>query len=163
MTNFKKVCDIIEKILIIIVALFAAIMIIITTIEVVRRYFFSLSFQWAEELSRYLMINVAFLGGAIAYRHKGLIPLDLITGYLSGKLQLVIDIIMEVVSFVILATLVYFSIKTVMSPIVYRQLSIGLPISMGIPFASMPIGFGCMLIFAIEHFAEMPSKFKEVK
>jgi TRAP-type C4-dicarboxylate transport system permease small subunit len=163
MTNFKKVCDIIEKILILLVAVFAAVMITITTIEVVRRYFFSQSFQWAEELSRYLMIGVAFLGAAVGYRKKDLVPLDLITSHLSPRLQLIIELIMEIVSFVILAALLYFSFKTVSSPIVYRQISIGLPISMAIPFATMPIGFTCMILFAVEHFMEMPSKFREVK
>jgi TRAP-type C4-dicarboxylate transport system permease small subunit len=163
MANFKKVCDIIEKILVLLVAIFAAVMITITTIEVVRRYFFSQSFQWAEELSRYLMIGVAFLGAAVGYRKKDLVPLDLITSHLSPRLQLIIELIMEIVSFVILAALLYFSFKTVSSPIVYRQISIGLPISMAIPFATMPIGFTCMILFAVEHFMEMPSKFREVK
>jgi TRAP-type C4-dicarboxylate transport system permease small subunit len=138
-------------------------MITITTIEVVRRYFFSQSFQWAEELSRYLMIGVAFLGAAVGYRKRDLVPLDLITSHLSPRLQLIIELIMEIVSFVILAALLYFSFKTVSSPIVYRQISIGLPISMAIPFATMPIGFTCMILFAVEHFMEMPSKFREVK
>jgi TRAP-type C4-dicarboxylate transport system permease small subunit len=163
MANFKKICDIIEKILVLLVAIFAAVMITITTIEVVRRYFFSQSFQWAEELSRYLMIGVAFLGAAVGYRKKDLVPLDLITSHLSPRLQLIIELIMEIVSFVILAALLYFSFKTVSSPIVYRQISIGLPISMAIPFATMPIGFTCMILFAVEHFMEMPSKFREVK
>lgn len=163
MSKFKKVCDVIEKILLFIVATFAAIMIIITTIEVIRRYLFSQSYQWAEELSRYLMVSIAFLGGAIGYRKKDLIPLDLITGRLSAKTQLIIELVMEATSAVILAVLVYFSINSVMSPVVYKQMSIGLPISMAIPFSSMPIGFGCMILFALEHFLEVPEKFKEVK
>lgn len=163
MSKFKSICDVIEKILLFSVAVFAAIMIIITTIEVVRRYLFSLSFQWAEELSRYLMVSIAFLGGAIGYRKKDLIPLDLITSHLPAKTQLIIELIMEAVSVVILAVLVYFSVNSVMSPVVYKQMSIGLPISMAIPFASMPVGFGCMIIFALEHFLEVPAKFREVK
>ena len=163
MTKFKNICSTIEKVLIFLIALFAGVMIIITTIEVVRRYIFSASFQWAEELSRYLMIGVAFLGGSIGYRKKGLIPLDLITGKLPSKGQHILEFIMEIISVVILALLFYLSMKSVLSPVVFKQKSIGIPISMAIPFSAMPIGFGCMIIFAVEHFMDMIKNFKEVK
>jgi TRAP-type C4-dicarboxylate transport system permease small subunit len=163
MLYFSKACDVIEKILILLVSIFAAVMITITTIEVVRRYAFSLSYQWAEELSRYLMIGVAFLGAAVGYRKKDLVPLDLITNYLPAKVRIIVEIIMEIICLVILVVLLNLSYKAVTSPIVYRQISIGLPISMAIPFSAMPISFVCMIIFAIEHFLEIPSKFKEVK
>ncbi|MGB4438842.1 MAG: TRAP transporter small permease [Sedimentibacter sp.] len=163
MSQYKKLCDGLQKLLIFVVAIFASVMIIITTVEVVRRYIFSASFQWAEELSRYLMVSLAFLGGAVAYRNKNLIPLDLITNMLSKKIQLYLGFVLEIISVIILALLFYLSMKEVMSPVVYRQISIGLPISMAIPFASMPIGFGCMLIFAVEHFNDIIKSFKEVK
>jgi TRAP-type C4-dicarboxylate transport system permease small subunit len=34
---------------------------------------------------------------------------------------------------------------------------------MAIPFASMPLSFGCMLLFAVEHFVGFFKKDKEVK
>ncbi|HBB28963.1 MAG TPA: hypothetical protein DC000_06910 [Clostridiales bacterium] len=163
MTKFKNICGALEKILLIIIGIFAGIMIIITTVEVVRRYIFSASFQWAEELSRYLMVGVAFLGGSIGYRKKNLIPLDLVTGKLPPKVQLILELVMEIISAAILALLFYLSMNSVLSPVVYKQKSIGFPISMAIPFSAMPIGFGCMLIFAFEHFMDMVKKIKEVK
>lgn len=161
MKSFKMFCDIVQKLILIIIAAFAAVMIIVTTVEVVRRYIFSESYQWAEELSRYLMIGIAFLGAAIGYRNRGLIPLDLITGRLAPRTQLILETVLEAVTFVVLIVLLYLSVKSVMSPVVFRQRSVGLPISMGIPFAAMPIGFGCMILFAIEHFLEFPQRLKE--
>ena len=74
MAKFHQLCQAIERVLIFIVAVFAAVMIIVTSVEVFRRYLFSLSFIWSEELSRYLMVSVAFFGGAVAYRRRNLIP-----------------------------------------------------------------------------------------
>lgn len=163
MSQYKRLCDGLQKLLIFIIAIFASVMIIITTVEVVRRYIFSESYQWAEELSRYLMVGLAFLGGAVAYRNKNLIPLDLITNMLPKKIQQILEFILEIVTVIILALLFSLSIQAVMSPVVFRQTSIGFPISMAIPFSSMPIGFGCMLIFAVEHFMDMINGFREVK
>lgn len=161
MAKFHEICHGIEKVLIFVVALFAAVMIIITSIEVFRRYLFSMSFQWSEELARYLMISVAFFGGAVAYRRKGLIPLDLVTNLMPDRIKLYLETILEIISFIILIVLMYFSSKSVMSPAVYRQISIGFPISMGIVFSVMPISFACMIIFALEHFVELFGKIKE--
>jgi TRAP-type C4-dicarboxylate transport system permease small subunit len=163
MSQYKKLCDGLQKLLIFVIAIFASVMIIITTVEVVRRYIFSESFQWAEELSRYLMVGVAFLGGAVAYRNKNLIPLDLVTNILPKKVQQILEFVLEIVTVIILALLFYLSTKAVMSPVVFRQTSIGLPISMAIPFSSMPVGFGCMLIFAAEHFVDIFNGFREEK
>jgi len=160
MAKFHALCQAIEKVLIIIVAVFAAVMIIVTSIEVFRRYLFSLSFQWSEELARYLMVSVAFFGGAVAYRRKNLIPLDLVTNLMPDRVKLYLETALEIISFFILLVLVYFSTKAVMNPAVYRQISIGFPISMGIVYATMPISFTCMIIFALEHFVELFGKIK---
>jgi TRAP-type C4-dicarboxylate transport system permease small subunit len=109
------------------------------------------------------MVSLAFMGGAIAYRNKDLIPLDLVTGMLPEKAKNVLDFILEIVCVVITGTLFYYSLRTIMQPYVYKQISIGLPISMAIPFASMPLSFGCMLLFAVEHFIGFFKKDKEVK
>lgn len=155
MAKFHAVCSAIEKALIYIIAIFAAVMIIVTSVEVIRRYIFSLSFPWSEELARYLMVHVAFLGGAIGYRRKNLVPLDLVTNYMPPRVRLYLETILEVVMFVILCALLFFSYKATTAPFVYRQISIGFPISMAYVFAAMPISFVCMLIFAVEHFIEL--------
>lgn len=160
MAKFHEICQAIERVLIFIIALFAAVMIIVISIEVFRRYLFSLSFQWSEELARYLMVSVAFFGGAVAYRRKNLIPLDLFTNYMPPRVRLYLETILEIIIFFILLVLINFSTKSVMNPAVYRQISVGFPISMGIVYSVMPISFFCMILFALEHFAELFGKFK---
>lgn len=163
MPILKKTCDRIENILIFIIAIAASIMILVTFVEVVRRYTFSLSFTWAEELTRYLMVYVTFLGGAVAFRRFDLIPLDLISSRLGRKNQLILLTMTEIVGLVLIIVLFRFSLGAVMSPSVYMQKSIGLPISMGIPFASMVMSFGFMLLFSIEHFLDFVKEAKELK
>ena len=50
------------------VALALLVMVIVVVTLVVGRYFFGLSFFWGEELARYTMIYMAFIGGAVALR-----------------------------------------------------------------------------------------------
>ena len=70
--------------------------ILLTFFEVIRRYLFGKSFVWSEELMRYLFVYVGFIGGAAAFRDKGLACFDLVTKKISSHtarkvIALVID------------------------------------------------------------------------
>jgi len=158
MKFYKKGVSLLHTLMMILVSAGLVIMICVTALEVVRRYVFGLSFSWSEELVKYLMIMVAFFGGAVAYRDKGLVSLDLLTGKLSKKAQIVIELLSETVAVALIAMLFWFSLQSVLKPGVYRQISIGLKVSMAIPWAPLPIGFGAMLFFAPEHYYQLFSR-----
>ena len=55
------------------------------SVNVISRYLFMKSFNWAEEVA-YLCFNwVVFLGVAIVYRYQGLTAIDLVVNRLKGK------------------------------------------------------------------------------
>lgn len=152
MEVYRKIVSTLHDILLYAVSAGLVIMIVLTALEVVRRYYFGLSFSWSEELVRYLMIMVTFFGGAVAYRDKGLVALDLITGKFSKKGKAIAGLCTEVLTIIIVLLLLIYTVKAITQPAVYMQKSIGLKISMAVPWLSMPIGLGAMLVFAPEHF-----------
>ena len=87
MKHYKRAMSALHNVLMVLVSAGLVVMICVTAVEVVRRYLFGLSFSWAEELVKYLMIMVAFFGGAVAYQDKGLVALDMLTEKLPGNLQ----------------------------------------------------------------------------
>ena len=144
MEVYRKIVSTLHDILLYAVSAGLVIMIVLTALEVVRRYYFGLSFSWSEELVRYLMIMVTFFGGAVA--------LDLITGKFSKKGKAIAGLCTEVLTIIIVLLLLIYTVKAITQPAVYMQKSIGLKISMAVPWLSMPIGLGAMLVFAPEHF-----------
>lgn len=155
MNFLRKVINIISRVLMIAVALCLAAMIIIAFIEVVRRYFFHKSFAWSDELVRYLMIAVGFLGGAALFKSKGLVALDLLTGHFSERWKTVIILVNNTVILMFLIALFRFSMVNIQATTVAKQISIGLGCSMAIPFSVVPIGLFLMIIFALENYFEV--------
>lgn len=132
------------------IAVALVIMVIVTSIEVVRRYIFSLSFVWAEELVKFLLVAVTFLGGAVAYRAKGLAYLDLLTSKLSKKKKQVMDTINSIITIVFC---IYFSIQGyayTFSPVVTKMTSTGLKLNMSFIYITIPLGFTFICIFTLE-------------
>ena len=79
MRAFYKVVNFLYKAIMYTVSIALGIMIVIAFIEVVRRYVIGKSYIWADDLIRYLIIYVGFVGGAAAYRDNNLASLDLLT------------------------------------------------------------------------------------
>lgn len=63
------------------------IMIAVITLNVLSRYLFRKSFNWAEEIA-YLCFNWSvFFGVAVVYRYQGLTAIDLVVDKLKGRVR----------------------------------------------------------------------------
>jgi C4-dicarboxylate transporter DctQ subunit len=138
-----------------------AIMTAVTVMEVVRRYLFGLSFPWAEELVRFMLIWVTFVGGAAAFRSGGLVMLDLVTGRLPERAKLILQLFTNTVVLVFLLFLFRNGISYSLSPVIVNQNSAGLGISMTLPYMAIPLGFGLMILFSLEHYHRIISQLRK--
>ncbi len=66
---------------------FMVLMFLATVSNVVARYFFGESIQWAEEFSRYAFIWVIFLGAVVCTKHKRHISIDSVVKLLPAPVQ----------------------------------------------------------------------------
>lgn len=147
----KKFGDILEKIILAIVALFMGMMIVITVIAVVQRYIFGSAFNWAEEFCGYALVWSAFLGAAVGFRHADLVLLDLFINMMPEKMRKVVRLVTQLICLALIAYLCYTSIRYSMSPSIFMRKSTTLPFTMFVPFVSIPIGFFFMLLFGLEN------------
>lgn len=146
----SKLADIIFKIIKILLAVMIITMVIITTVEVVRRYVFGKSYLWAEELVKFLLVAVTFIGGPAAYRAGGLAFLDLITARLNQKVQDIITVFNNIVIVAACAWLAKLGFAYSFSPMVAKMFSTGLHLKMTYIYLTIPVGFVLMMFFAIE-------------
>lgn len=157
MTSFLKVyskwMDFIVQVIKIVVAIALVVMTVVTFVEVIRRYAFGLSFVWAEELTRFLLVGVTFIGGAAAYKIGGMACFDLvITHFGKGKIKFtktfkIIDNLLIALFSVYLA---YNGFSYSFAPMVTRMSSAGLKLNMTFVYITIPIGFTLIVLFAIE-------------
>ncbi|WP_203553577.1 TRAP transporter small permease [Bacillus sp. B15-48] len=147
MTHFIKMVDVMNKGIKVIIGVFLAIMAIVIFTQVILRFFFGGAFNWAEELSRYLMVWSIFLGAAVALRTQSLIALEFVAEKLSTPLKRKLKI------FVFLGAITFFIILFVMGiqmmGNVQFQKSPALQISMSIPYLGIPVGSAALLLNAV--------------
>lgn len=85
-------------------------MMLLTTCDVIGRYLFNMPITGAYEISEAMMVTVVFFFIGYAQATKSHVAVDLIVNVLPGKLKLVIEIITQVLSFLMILLIAGMSI-----------------------------------------------------
>lgn len=160
MDIIKSILDGIAYVVKRVIAIMLGVMLVVALVEVFRRYLFGLSFPWSEELIRYLIIWVSFLGGAVAYKEQNLVFFDMIVDKISGKGKHILLLATNTVSLIFISYIFYYALKVISKPSIVRQKSIGLQISMLYPYLAIPVGLGLMILFGLYHYRVIYNTFK---
>ena len=141
MKIINQITKIIEKI---ITVLFIG-MTIITFIQVVSRYIFGVSFFWAEEIGRFSMIWIAFLGAAIGVSQGAHTRIDFFINLLPKNIKKWVEVLNNVICLIFVIFLIYNSIPIIQISI--NNMSPGLNIPMSVVYSSLFISGLLMLIY----------------
>lgn len=134
---YEKLLDKVEFVLKFLVGLILIVMTALVSLEVVRRYFFSLTYTWSEELIRYFMIWLSFLGAPVAYRQGGLVAFEMLSNKVSKQKK---EYLFSLVNFTVFIASA--------STAIIRQVSTSLHVSMSIPYSAIPICFSIFVLFS---------------
>jgi len=133
-----KVSRISEKVVQVTLVGMVAIMTVIIIIQVFMRYLFLFSLSWSEEVARYLMIWVSFLGASIALKYGFHIGVEFITNRIPEKIRGWVHLVAKIG---ILIFLIYFTIGGFrISWAVRDQDSPALLFSMAYAYLAAPVG-----------------------
>lgn len=105
--------------------------------NIVMRYVFALSFAWIEELARFTMIWIVFLGIGLALRHGLHVAVKLLPDAVPG-LRRPLGVISWAITFAFFAALCWFGYQY--ADFAARQRSTMLNISMFWVYLAVPIG-----------------------
>jgi TRAP-type C4-dicarboxylate transport system permease small subunit len=146
LTTLGKLIDKIGRWLI---QLVVAVMVTSVTMQVVYRYFLKNPLIWAEELARYCLVWMTFIGAAVALRSGELACVDLFINKLPMQWRKAAAYIVKGINTFLLAFLLYYSIQMIRLPGVTNQLSPALRIPMHFVYLGVPLGIGLMLFQSI--------------
>jgi TRAP-type C4-dicarboxylate transport system permease small subunit len=117
--------------------------------QVITRYFFGYSIAWIEELTRYFMIWMAYLGSAVLFKDNDHIRMDLIFRKLPVKYQDYLYILFELIQIAFLVML--FKLGLNYSESLEILTSTSLRISMRWPVLIIPVAAILMIVFIMTH------------
>lgn len=133
-------------------AILAAVLISLS-LQVLTRYVIEKPFGWTEELSRYLMVWMTFIGASLAVRHHRLIRVEVLVMKMTAKQRKYVYIFAGLVSILFYLLLIYFGFQII--SILSLQRSPALQLPMYIPYLSVPVGGLFMVLNTIAALIEI--------
>jgi TRAP-type C4-dicarboxylate transport system permease small subunit len=119
---------------------------IILSVQIISRFIFNSPLTWSEELSRYLMVWITFVGAGLAIRYQKLIRLEFLFVLISftPKVEKGIRAVASLITIVFCFIVLRYSVQIL--EIVHVQKSAALQIPMSIPYLAISIGFLIMAL-----------------
>ena len=140
--NLDEKISRLEKILI---AVLLTAMILLAFLQIVLRNFFSTGIDWGDSLVRYLVVWVGFIGAAIAVREKKHITIDILSRWISGAGNSIVQPVSHLISAVVCGLLTWAGIKfTMFEAQMGSTAFFELPV--WIPELIIPVTFGVMTL-----------------
>lgn len=126
------------------VLLMLAAMAVIVFTNVALRYLTNFSLTWAEEVARYLMIWMTFLGAGLVLRTGGHVAITNLHGLLPDRASCVLRMVVSMLLLGFFAGMAWFG-HDYMSRM-GRQLTPATRIPFYIIYAAMPVGFALLIV-----------------
>jgi len=145
-TRFNDAVMIVGRYLII--ALVAVIAVIMMA-QVVFRYGLDNSIPWSEEVCKYLMVWLAFMGAPIALRHANHISIDLLLKAFPARGQQLFHVVINLIIILTMGIVFYHGAK--FTQMGARQVASSINISMLYMYLAVPLGSLLTCIVAVEH------------
>jgi TRAP-type C4-dicarboxylate transport system permease small subunit len=119
-----------------------AVVSVVVMAEVILRYTLGETLVVTEELSRYLMVWIAFLGSVLLMRERGHIAAEGLGGWFGPLGRRVIGVVADLLSLVFLLTLTWAGLQTLPGQLDQYLTTINIPIFWF--YLAIPVGSGLM-------------------
>ena len=146
---FSNIEKYLVKIIQAMIGVLLALMVVIVFSNVIARYFLNASLAWSEEVSRFMMIWLVFLGAVMAYVKGEHLGLDIALKVLPEKgargLQVIVNILVIYAVFNLLSGGVVLALDSLSSGWTAPASNI----SYGIVYCIVPVSFVLFIYFAL--------------
>jgi C4-dicarboxylate transporter, DctQ subunit len=118
----------------------------INFVNIIGRYFFSVSIQWAEEMMLFLMVGCVFTGCcAVAWEGRQ-IRMDVVLAMLPPRLRQLIDVLSELVMIAAAAAVTVFAWPVISQLAAFDERSQAANFPLVFPQAMVPVGYTLMAL-----------------
>lgn len=118
----------------------------INFVNIIGRYFFSVSLQWAEEMMLFLMVGCVFLGTGLVGWAGRQIRMDVIISLFPRPIRHAFELFSELVTIATSLALAIFALPVIRMLAAFDQRSQAANIPLVIPQAMIPLGLSLMAL-----------------
>lgn len=121
---------------------------IVVFLQFFTRYVLNDSLAWTEEIARYLLIMVAFIGGGMAVRRMSHIHVEFLYVYLGKRVALVLSTLVDLLRIAFFAYATY--LGWIVTELMHGQSMVVIEWPMSIVYGSAFVGFAIMTLRAVQ-------------
>ena len=132
-----------------------ATMSVLVCMQVMSRSFFSYSFQWAEEMGRYLFIWSTMLASACAVHSHLNIGVDILVNNIKGKAQFIVKLMAQIFMILAVYILTVYGAEQTMDVYSAGQTATSFPVSAAVLYLSVPVSGAMMLFYSTVQLLEL--------
>lgn len=130
--------------------------------NVIARYFFNLGLPWAEELVRYQIVWMVFLGASVAARQGIHIGVDILMKISPAPVARLIDLTIHAIAVVFCGFLVFYGAELIAQTRAFGQISPAMQVPMWLVQLAIPVGSALMGVrFAQQFFRTLLGREQE--
>jgi len=118
----------------------------INFLNIIGRYFFSVSLQWAEEMMLFLMVGCVFLGTGLVGWAGRQIRMDVIVSLFPRPIRNAFELLSELVTIATSVAVAIFALPAIRMLAAFDQRSQAANIPLVIPQAMVPLGLSLMAL-----------------
>ncbi len=117
--------------------------------QVVCRYALKSPLIWADELARYLLVFMSFMGGYAALRRGLLATVDVLGDRLNEAAKRIVSLVACLFGICLLMVVVYYGGRLVVSPSIVKQLSPAMRLPMYWIYGVVPLSAAMMIVHLV--------------
>jgi TRAP-type C4-dicarboxylate transport system permease small subunit len=136
-------------------------MVIVMFAQVVLRYVFETGFPWTEELSRFTMIYLVFIGSIVLTHENSHISVTILDEALKGTALKVLKCVQYLITTIYCVLMVRIGFASL--PIVKLQTSPNMRVTMDTIYAIIPICCAFMLVYTVHRTINLFRRRNEVE
>lgn len=125
--------------------------VIIIVSQVIFRGILKFPLHWTEELARYIMIWMAFLGAGVVIANGENVIIDIVTMHLRSYWKLGVSLAADLLSMVFVVYILKGSLEIIAQPALDYQLSPAMQLNVRFVYAAMPVGCVFMVLFLLRN------------
>ena len=149
---YKNICHCLNRWIEYLLAVMGLSMALLVAVQVFSRYVLNHSIFWSEELARYLLVWLTFLGATVAY-YRGVHPgIDVLYSRLKPPVRQLCDRIVHLISILFFGVMIIYGFR--FAYFIRLQVTPALALPKWVVFAIIPISGSMLLLYACLKLAE---------
>jgi TRAP-type C4-dicarboxylate transport system permease small subunit len=153
MEIIRKISLVIGKLLNVAVVVLLVLMSVLIFAQVLGRFIFQNGLFWAEELARFSMVTMVYLGAGLACKYGDHIKVTVLEEMFKGRIRKIYRIIIALISIGFLSILTYYGLSVL--GMVSSQLSANMQLPMSVVYVMIPTGAAIMILYLLIEIIEI--------